>query len=348
MNLISTNIFIIRISLFIGFFFLFSSLFLFIIIIANRIRLVKKKRDEEAFIKKWRPIILENLYRLPETVEKFPAKYNTAFLILWNNLQDILRGPEKEQLNQLAKALEMDQVARKMLSSRKMVQQLLGVLVIGNLKDQTSFSVLKDITEKENMTLAMAALHSLAKINPEKTVQPLLNFMKDKEDWPDYKVIAIFNEIGPSIYSVPLAEKIRRSRPVDQARLLKFMQNADRRVSIDLSKELLSSPNPEIQAAALNLLAIFGDSRDLALVKPFLTDEKSFVRMRAVTAMAAIGNVNVIPDLEKCLSDPDWWVRFRTAEAIASIPGMTKQHLLEMRERQSDRFAKDILTYITT
>jgi hypothetical protein len=347
MSIIATNIFIIRISLFIGFFFVISSLFLFTIIILKRYQFNKKEKREEAFTKKWRPILLENLYRLPENIESISPKDSNAFLLLWNNLQSILKGPEKEQLNQLARSLKMDQAAYKLLFSRKRSQQLLGIIVMGNLKQESSWQKLSEFSKMENITLAMSALQSMAKINPGTTIHSALSFMKTRNDWPDYKMIMILNEIGASIFSKPLADMLQMLPPNKQKRFLSFMRFADGRITLHLARDLLNSAfDFEVIAGALNLIAMFGDARDLNLVKGYLHHEKPFIRMRTVRALAEIGNQEVLPDLEKCLTDSDWWVRFRTAQAIAKLPKMNTETLLAIRNRQTDRFAVDILNYI--
>ncbi len=125
------------------------------------------------------------------------------------------------------------------------------------------------------------------------------------------------------------------------------MQFADAKISLHLARELLQSElDFEVIAEALNLISIFGDARDLNLVKNYLNHEKSFIRMRAITALGEIGNQEILPYLEKSLSDPDWWVRYRTAQAIMKLPGMNTEALIAIRDRQTDRFGIDILNYV--
>jgi len=48
------------------------------------------------------------------------------------------------------------------------------------------------------------------------------------------------------------------------------------------------------------------------------------------------------PAIARRLSDPEWWVRYRAAQALAGLPGMNTRRLLELRDQQTDRFARDI------
>jgi hypothetical protein len=347
MDLISTNIFIIRISLYVGFFFLASSTILFTMIFLNRLRIIRKHKKEEDFTNKWRPILLENLYKVPKSLEPVPAKYNIAFLILWNNLQDVLKGKEKEHLNQLARSLKMDQVALKLIKSRKMVNQILGILVLGNLVEKNAFDKLKNISEKNNITLSMTALHSMAKINPEKTINPLLSFIKERSEWPSYKVVMILDEIGPSVFSKPLADLIKRTKSKEQPPLIRLMKFADPEIAKELAEELLDSAfDPEVISASLEILEKFGDPRNIKTIEKHVNSDLSFLRMRAVKALASLGSIEILPILEKSLTDPDWWVRYRTAEALVSLPMITRDDILKIRDRQNDKFATDILNYV--
>jgi len=347
MDVFTTNIFIIKISTFLGFFFVFSSIILFIIILLKRVYLIKKEKRDSKLLEEWRPILLANLYSLPPSFDKISKKNTTLFLIFWNNLQDILKGPEKEQLNHLARLLHMDQAAIKMLSSRKLSQRLLAIAVLGNLREEQAWDKIQHFSESSNMTLAINAMHALTRIDPERVINIVISFMIDTQDWPDYKIAMILNEMGATIFSKPLADEILLLSPERQPRLLNMMNSADGKVVLPLILQLLSSTNNnEVISSCLNLLSIFGDYRDIPVVKDYLNHQQSFIRMRAVMTLSLIGNEYVLPFLERCLSDPDWWVRYRTAEAIKLLPTMNNDRILEIRDRQLDRFAVDILNYV--
>lgn len=320
---------------------------MFIVILLKRIHLKRKERLDKLFLEKWRPILLENLYSESTSFASISAKNTTQFLILWNNLQDNLKGQEKERLNQLARSLDMDKVAMKMLSSRKLSKRLLAISVLGNLKEERAWEELSYLAESENTTLAMNAMHALAKIDPERAIKTVVIFMVHRQDWPDYKISLILNEIGASKFSRPLAEEILLLEPQKQTRILNMMNAGDGSVILPLVKQLLSTTdNYEVISSCLNLLSLFGDHRDIPMVKEYLHHEVSFVRMKAVKTLALIGDASELPAIEKCLMDKDWWVRYRAAEAIKLLPEIDNERILEIRDRQSDRFAIDILNYI--
>ena len=47
--------------------------------------------------------------------------------------------------------------------------------------------------------------------------------------------------------------------------------------------------------------------------------------------------------LESLLDDKEWWVRYRAAQAIASLPFLGPNQLRQIRDRQTDRYAGDML-----
>lgn len=342
-----TNIFIIKLSIFIGLLFVLISILLFIIIMLKRLYLAKKEKRDTKLLEAWRPILLKNLYQGPTSFKDMPKKNIILFLILWSNMQDILKGPDKEQLNQLARSLHIDHKAFKLLSSRKLSQRLLAISVLGNLRDTKSWPKIYEFSKSSNMTLAISAIHALAKINSEKALHIVISFMVNRQDWPDYKLIVILNEIGATTFSQPLANEILKLPPDKQTHLLNMMHFGDGKVVLPLVKQLLSTTSDnEVTATCLTLLSIFGDHRDVPLVQHYLNHEEAFIRIHGVKTLAAIGSAAELYSLEKCLCDRDWWVRYRAAEAIKSLPAVTDEKILEIKNRQSDRFAIDILNYV--
>ncbi len=347
MSLIQTHILIVRISMYVGLFFFIFSLLVFSIIVINRMVLNYRKKREAKFIEKWHKIIIESMHQLPDSVERVPKRHYESFFIMWNNIQDNLLGREKERLNELLKMLGMDKVATKMLDSKSNVKRILAALVLGNLEHEQAYDRLEEVSQGKSIHLVLAALHSLVKIDQERAIRPLFSFLKTKKSYPTYKMGKIMSDIDSNLISGPLLRLIEESPVEAVPRLMLFMRYADSELAATLAKnKLSSSTDSEVISAALKLLNVYGDARDVSLVKRFLNDEKPFVRMSAAIALGSIGTQSELPDLEKMLSDFDWWVRLRSAEAIRSLPGMTREKTRDLRDKQIDRFAYDILNHV--
>ena len=65
--------------------------------------------------------------------------------------------------------------------------------------------------------------------------------------------------------------------------------------------------------------------------------------MQAAKVLGRIGQQEHLSLLEALLDDREWWVRYRAAQSIASLPFLGPNQLRQLRRRQSDRFAADIL-----
>lgn len=313
----------------------------------KRLLLMAQKHRQENFLNKWRPIILNDLQSIPDSLKVIAKKDMKTFLILWNHLQETLRGDAKEQLNSLARSLKINLVAINMLSSRKISNHLLAISVLGNLKEESAWDKIEKYVNHKNIILSMTAVNALARINPQKSLHVVIPFIVQRDNWPEYKIANILYEIGAKTFSKPLAEAILDVSSEKQVRLLSLMRFADGAVVVPLARELIRETlNNEVVSASINLLGLYSDRRDAPLIKSFLKHPVSFVRIRAVSALVNIANADDLEALENCLRDSEWWVRYRTAQVIASMPYMTRELMEKIRDRQTDRFAVDILNTI--
>ena len=320
---------------------------MFMAVIVKRLFLMKQERRQQAFIDKWRPILLDNLYSAPDSLTAVAAKDTLSFLILWSNMQETLQGEAKDQLNVLARSLEMDQRAIEMLSSRKLSRRLLAVTVLGHLREDEVWADIESLVYEKRITLAINALHALARINPLRATHVIVPFLAETDNWPEYRVANILYGIGSKIFAGPLAEATLAVAPEKQIRLLSLLRYSERAVVVPLVKKLLNdSSDEEVLSASLNLLGMFGDNREAELAKRFIKHPSPFIRIRAVTALGNVTNGHDMKSLEDCLGDSAWWVRYRAAQAIAAFPHMTRSGLERMRDLQTDRFAADILNYV--
>lgn len=344
--ILKTHIFIIQISSFIGFFFVFISLILFILLMLKRLFLLRKQAKEKYLVTEWKAILLDSLYDSPASINNISKRNIDLFLNLWNKLQENLKGPEKEKLNQLADSINMNKTAMKMLSSRRYSKRLLAISILGNLRDEQAWDKLQEFSNSNNITLAISSIHALAKINPDRAVNILISFMVNSDGWPKYRISMLLNEVGADRYSKPLVKEILLLNSEKQSYLLSMMLFADGLVVLPLVKQLLATATDyEVISSCLNLIATFGDHRQISIIKKYLDHDVPYIRMNAVKALAFIGTEDELSYLEKCLYDKDWWVRYRAAEAIKMLPTMTYNKLLEIRDRQTDALVINLLNY---
>jgi hypothetical protein len=66
---------------------------------------LRKERSRASFLDAWRPLLYEAAMGSPPPAPPLAARDEVSFLLLWNQLQDGLRGPPREGLNQLGRAV---------------------------------------------------------------------------------------------------------------------------------------------------------------------------------------------------------------------------------------------------
>jgi len=106
-------------------------------------------------------------------------------------------------------------------------------------------------------------------------------------------------------------------------------------------RELATPPEPEIQAIAVTLLGLVGDSRDADTVSRALHDPSADVRTAAAEALGRIGTPKSEPELEAALDDRARYVRAAAATSLGEIGShSTLQRLLDLARTDEFRPAR--------
>ncbi|OUL30640.1 phycocyanin alpha phycocyanobilin lyase [Nostoc sp. T09] len=135
----------------------------------------------------------------------------------------------------------------------------------------------------------------------------------------------------------------------------------DLELSLNLLRELLSDPEPDVQAAAadclgaLKLEAAFedlqqlynatpewlvkfsiiatlgelGDPRGFELLKEALASENDLIKTAAISSFGELGNIDAVPLLAPYANNPDWQVRYRVLQALSRLGGADAKAVLE-------------------
>ncbi|BAY09710.1 phycobilisome degradation protein NblB [Calothrix sp. NIES-2098] len=173
-----------------------------------------------------------------------------------------------------------------------------------------------------------------------------------------------FRELEPAI----AFELIQTAVSDDNARVrysavsqLDTVGTEDLQLSLNLLRELLNDPEPDVQAAAadclgaLKLEAAFddlqqlynrtpewlvkfsivatlgelGDPRGFELLKQALASENDLIKTAAISSFGELGDTNAVPLLAPYANNPDWQVRYRVLHALSSLGGADAKAVLE-------------------
>ncbi|AFY32000.1 phycobilisome degradation protein NblB [Calothrix sp. PCC 7507] len=135
----------------------------------------------------------------------------------------------------------------------------------------------------------------------------------------------------------------------------------DLELSLNLLRDLLNDPEPDVQAAAadclgaLKLHAAFedlqqlynttpewlvkfsiiatlgelGDPRGFELLKQALVSNNELIQTAAISSFGELGNIQAVPLLSPYVTSSDWQVRYRVMQALSRLGGVDAKSLLE-------------------
>lgn len=321
------------------------SVLLVLAIFGLRAALVWQNRRRARFLALWRPLLMESLVA---PLRKLPAlRRGDVFdgLLLWNHLQGSVRGDARERLNGFARAAGLDRAARRLLARRGLRSRLIAIVTLGQLGGEDIRPVLRRLAHAAHPVLSLTAARALVQIDGEAAVPALMPMFAARTDWPANRVAAILREAGPDAVSQSLLDALAVSGLEQGARLLGFFELAHPSVVMPAVRALLAHADTDdrLLAAALRALK---DPQALPSVRALTMHPRWHIRMEAAKALGRLGLPEDLLRLERLLGDPQWWVRLRTAQAIARLPFVRRPDLEAMRDRQRDRYARDILAHV--
>ncbi len=102
----------------------------------------------------------------------------------WAYFHEFVRGDCKNNLNRLARLAGIDIHAKQRLCSDSVRQRLIGIQVLGSLRDRESCRLLRPLVSDINPYLSLAAAHALMRISPQQEISRILPVLASRADWP--------------------------------------------------------------------------------------------------------------------------------------------------------------------
>ena len=324
---------------------LVTTLILFVYTMGLRFVTVSSSRRRRRFLSAWRDVFAAALLsrRAAERIRLPVVKRDerTDLLEEWNRACSIVAGDAAENLVVLARRTEIPSLARSLLAKRRISSKILAVQTLGHLRDTSMRDEIRSLIEHDNTALSITAAMALVAIDPDLGISIVVPLIEQRRDWPKNRVSVLLRMAGSERISEPLYRAIRSADDDTKTYLLGFAwlieaQALDALV-IDLLRE---STDPGVLNASLKLVSGFSGVPRIAS----LTQHAAwFVRMQAAKVLGRIGQEEHLSLLEAMLDDREWWVRYRAAQAITSLPFLGPNELRRLRDRQTDRYASDMM-----
>lgn len=142
---------------------------------------------------------------------------------------------------------------------------------------------------------------------------------------------------------------------------LDVLGTQDLDLSLNLLRELLKDPEPDVQAAAADCLGALkihaafddleqlyhnsnewlvkfsiiatlgelGDPRGFELLKQALSSENELIQTAAISSLGDLGNREAVPLLAPYATNPDWQIRYRLVAALSNLGGADAKSILQ-------------------
>lgn len=313
-------------------------------LVLMRVLLNYRERRKKRFLAIWRPLIVQSI---SGGIHRYPPVHRADIAILlnlWSHFQESLRGDAKKHLGRMARDSSIDKMALNMLGHRGLTHQLLAMMTLGSLREQSAWPALLGKLGHDNPVISLAAARSLMQVDAAAAVEVMMPKLLLREDWSSARVASIFQEAGADVISVPLARLIRHAPQEKLPRLIPFLVLAYAGVSSAVVQEFLAATaDPQVIVACLRVMS---DARDLPLARQYLQHPDWPVRVQAAAALGRMGAEEDVGELVRLLADPQWWVRYRAAQALSHMPFVTTAQLEQIFADQQDRYARDMLKQV--
>ena len=313
-------------------------------VFALRARAVRQLAVRAEVVARWRPLLLQAAAGDDVTPPPLSARERAPFLLLWNQMQDGLRGRAHDGLNRLASNMELHALARRLAARGSGGLRLLGLITLGHLGRTSDWERLTDLLDDPRSFISMAAARALLQIDAPRAAPLVLDQFLARIDWPVPRLGTLLREAGPEAISFALAQRLLESDAPQQLRLLPLARvtEAPGRGSA-VEAMLRISTDPAVLAATLQ--QVHGPA-SRPRVRELTRHADWQVRSYAALALGRVGDASDRARLVELLSDREWWVRYRAAHALLALPGFDPEALAALQADLRDRYALDMLEQV--
>lgn len=322
-----------------------TTVILFVYTMGLRVATVASAQRRRSFMARWRDVFANAMLDPVAATElRLPFVRRSDRIDLleeWNRARGMVDGNAVDNLILLARRTYIPTLARKRFHSHMVRTRILAVQTLGHLRDADLRDEIAVLLRDENTALSITAAVALTDIDADFATGTVVPMIASRRDWPKNRVSILLRGAGSQRISEPLYRSIRSADNDDKTYLLQFARLMESETLDALLNELLrENEDAGVINAALKLVR--GD-RSVPRIATLTRHSAWFVRMQAANVLGRVGQQEHVVLLEAMLGDPEWWVRYRAAQAITKMPFLGPNYLRQMRMRQQDRYATDIL-----
>jgi len=307
-----------------------------------RTRRLEKRR--QAVAERWRPLMLAAAIDAVPPLPPLAARDAWAFILLWQQIAEGLRGEARTRLRELARQAGMAAVARRWLRGTGAARRLMALAMLGHLGDPADWDALRAQLGERRPDLSLMAARALVLSDAQRALPDVVAQLLTRTDWPVSRVASLLREAGAELACAPVLALLQQADDEALLRLLPLLAVIDEQEAAEaVSAVLQRVKDPQVLAAAL---AGVNAPAALPAVRALARHPAWSVRAEVASALLRIGNEADRETLQRLMGDREWWVRYHAARAFVGLPGTTAQAVARLREGLGDRFARDMLQQV--
>jgi HEAT repeat protein len=319
-------------------------------VLVFRARNNRRDRRRRRVFETWRPLLFAHLLGNGPPLPALERGQDEDFLLLWNQLQDGIRGESHARLVAVAEAIGGREAARRLLQRGDTLGLLLAVRTLGYLGHPADYDDLLRFADDRRPYLCLAVGYALARVDRHRAPADLLPRLAARPDWPVALFAMALAEADPGELSAAMGALQVRLGAAELVRLLPLTAFLPPEAANRILRELLErsadsgarSDDPEVLCGVLRAVR---DPALLPVVREASAHAAWSVRTQAAAALGRVGAAEDRPALVALLRDPSWWVRYRAAQALTSGRFGPVEEIVAAAEALQDRFARDIVQH---
>lgn len=246
-----------------------------------------------------------------------PGERADVVEISWD-LARRLRGRDRARIQQFAAPLMG--VMTHDLKARRPERRARAVQIASCLGGDDYEEMLVGCLDDSSTLVSLVAARALAQPNRVERIDPILDRLHRYDEWSQALLSSMLANVGPDA-----TPAMRRYLDDDRytshsrasvARALELLRDVE---AGDIAAQQLTSPDGELVAACLRLLAVVGRGIHAVGVRPLLFDDRFFIRAAAITTLGKIGVREDAESIVQMVDGDSPWVAIRSAQALADL-----------------------------
>jgi hypothetical protein len=314
------------------------------LVVLMRVRALRSARTRERATARWRPVLVRAAAGAEDHAPPLLRAERMPLLLLWNQMQESLRGEAHERLNELGDRIGLYTLARRLEHSRELAARVIGHATLGHFAHAGDWQRLDSGMNELDTPASLAAARALLRIDAHAAAPQVLERYLAHSDWPAPRVGTLLRESPHEAIGANLARRLIDGSLYERLRLLPLLRFAEV-PNIDGVLDRLVHTSHEPQVLSIALRQLHGPAA-LADVRKLAGHDDPLVRSAAAQALGRIGNNDDQNLLLGLMADANWWVRYRATQALVGMPGVEADDMVQLRRIISDPFARDMLDQV--